>query len=396
MYFDSRTHRSKVVFNSWGAIQTFGAWQSYYTATLPESASTISWIGSLLLFLLFFLGPIAGRALDAGLYRYTFIAGVTLQVFGIMMTSLGTKYYQILLAQGICQGIGNGLQFAPSIALVSTYFSKHRAIALGIAASGSSTGGVVYPLIVRSLLPKIGFGWTMRVIGFITLFVGCIAGALLKTHIPPRKTGPLIELRAFKELPYLLFNLGMFFVFWGLFFPFYYIPSFARDISGSSASSSTIILLVANVSGIPSRYIMNSIADWRFGPLTLLLVSTSLTGVVDLAWMSLNHTHHPTASLWAFAVVYGFFASSVMGLFPAALSGLTTDLSKQGARMGMGFGVAGIAAMTGPVTGGALISRMNGGYQAAQIWAGCCLFLGCLILGTSRVLRAGWSFETKI
>jgi len=57
------------------------------------------------------------------------------------MASLSTQYWQLFLAQGICCGLGNGFLFCPAVTLVSTYFDKKRGVALGIAASGSATGG---------------------------------------------------------------------------------------------------------------------------------------------------------------------------------------------------------------------------------------------------------------
>ena len=57
-----------------------------------------------------------------------------------MMTSLAKEYYQIVLAQGLCTGLGAGMMFVPSIAIVSTYFVKNRSFAIGVGASGSSFG----------------------------------------------------------------------------------------------------------------------------------------------------------------------------------------------------------------------------------------------------------------
>jgi MFS family permease len=84
------------------------------------------------------------------------------------------------------------------MALLSTYFSTNRSIALGIAATGSSTGGLVYPAIVRALQPKIGFAWTVRVCGLLMAVVGLIAGSFLRPRLPPRKAGPLVEFAALK------------------------------------------------------------------------------------------------------------------------------------------------------------------------------------------------------
>lgn len=197
-----------VVFNTWGYINSFGVFQTYYVSALGHPPSDISWVGSVQIFLLFFVGTFSGRATDYGLFRVTFIAGSLLQLLGVFMTSLSTRYWQLLLAQGICTGLGNGLIFCPSLALLSTYFTKKRALAIAIAASGTSTGGLVYPVIVQQLLPKIGFGWTVRVLGFVMLATQATALAFIKTRLPPRKSGPLVEWGAFKELPYSLFSIG--------------------------------------------------------------------------------------------------------------------------------------------------------------------------------------------
>lgn len=128
------------------------------------------------------------------------------------MTSLSTSYWQLFLAQGVCCGLGNGCLFCPSLSLLSTYFSKKRSLALGIAAAGSATGGMVFPAMVQQLLPKIGFAWTMRSLGFIQLGCLIICNIGIRPRIPPRRTGALVDWKSFKEAPYVLFAAGMFFV----------------------------------------------------------------------------------------------------------------------------------------------------------------------------------------
>ena len=183
-----------VVFNTWGYINSFGVFQSYYVSALDEAPSAISWVGSVQIFLLFAIGSVSGRATDAGYFRLAFFTGSILQLVGIFMTSLCTTYWQLFLAQGVCTGIGNGLLFTPALACLSTYFSKNRSFALAIAASGNATGGMVFPAMVETLLPKIGFPWTMRALGFLMLGITSITMSLMKTRLPPRKAGPLIEL----------------------------------------------------------------------------------------------------------------------------------------------------------------------------------------------------------
>lgn len=151
------------------------------------------------------------------------------------MTSLCTTYWQVFLAQGICVGLGNGLVFIPSITTCSTYFLKNRALALGVAASGSATGGLVYPAIAESLLPKVGFGWTVRVMGLVMGVTMVLCAVFLKPRLPPRRSGPLVEWAAFRELPYALFATGSFLMFWGLYVVFYYIGQYTLLIMSTKS-----------------------------------------------------------------------------------------------------------------------------------------------------------------
>ncbi|QKX58095.1 uncharacterized protein TRUGW13939_05216 [Talaromyces rugulosus] len=137
---------------------------------------------------------------------------------GIFMTSLGKEYWQIILSQGICVGIGNGLLFCPTISLVSKYFTTKKALTMGLAAAGSATGGLIYLALVQQLLPKIGFGWTIRLPGFVTLATGGLAGVLSKSRVTSRKSGP----STFKEAPSVFYCIAIFLNFMGLYYAFYY------------------------------------------------------------------------------------------------------------------------------------------------------------------------------
>lgn len=86
------------------------------------------------------VGALTGPIYDAGYFRALLAVGSFGVVFGFMMLSLAKTYWQVILAQGICVGLGAGCLFVPSVAILSTYFSTRIATAMGIAASGSSLG----------------------------------------------------------------------------------------------------------------------------------------------------------------------------------------------------------------------------------------------------------------
>lgn len=142
---------------------------------------------------------------------------------GVFMTSLASTYWQLLLAQAICTGLGMGLIFCPTVAIIASYFTRKRSLALSSSAAGGAVGGMVFPAIAKELLPELGLPWTVRVMGFVMLFNFCFICFFIRSRLPPRKSGPLIEPSAFKELPYLLFTTGMFFIGWGIYFPYYYV-----------------------------------------------------------------------------------------------------------------------------------------------------------------------------
>lgn len=139
-----------LVFNGFGYFSSFGMFESHWIEVLDTSASEIAWVGSLSLFLLFMLGILSGPLMDKGHFRSIILVGCAFQILGAFTTSAVTHYWQLILAQGVVQGIGNGLLFTPCVALVSVYFTKGRAFALSLAACGAPIGGIIFPLVIVS------------------------------------------------------------------------------------------------------------------------------------------------------------------------------------------------------------------------------------------------------
>jgi len=71
--------------------------------------------------------------------------GTTAHVFGMMMASLGTKYYQLFLAQSLCSALGAAALFSAGAGPVGSWFFRNRALAFGVVASGSSLSGCLLP-----------------------------------------------------------------------------------------------------------------------------------------------------------------------------------------------------------------------------------------------------------
>lgn len=124
--------------NIWGFAFTFGSFQSYYQNTLLpcESASSISWIGTVSSFLLICIGVVSGPIFDLGYFRTCLFIGAVGQTLGVMLMSISDKYWQLFLTQGLLIGITTGLLYLPSLTLVGRSFKRQRAVALAISSCG--------------------------------------------------------------------------------------------------------------------------------------------------------------------------------------------------------------------------------------------------------------------
>lgn len=59
------------------------------------------------------------------------------------------QLYQIILSQGFGLGIGVGMLYLPGLAVIAHHFAKYRTVAMGIVMTGSSCGGVMFPIMIK-------------------------------------------------------------------------------------------------------------------------------------------------------------------------------------------------------------------------------------------------------
>ncbi|GAM43298.1 hypothetical protein TCE0_047f17999 [Talaromyces pinophilus] len=380
--------------NTWGLINAYGVFQTYYATTLlPDtSPSDIAWIGSIQGFLMLILAVIFGWALDAGYFFLLSVCGVVFQVLGLMMTSLGKEYWQLVLAQGICVGIGSGCFLVSAFTIVGTYFSTRRSYAMGWTATGSSVGGIIYPIVVRRLIVQVGFPWAVRAMGFIVLGTLAISISLLRPRLPPKKLGPLLDLQALKDLPYFFFLLSMLFTYMGLYIPFFYITDYALSI-GIDENISFYTLIIMSAGSIPGRVAPPYFAD-KIGNVNVMLPATLICAILMLCWISVKSL----ASLIVVSILFGFFSGSAQALIPSVVVWLAPDLSKAGVRIGMTLFMCGLGLLVGSPIGGAIIDAQSperSVYWGVYLWGGITVLLGAAALLVTRTLKVGLKVVIK-
>ncbi|KZF20961.1 monocarboxylate permease-like protein, mch4 [Xylona heveae TC161] len=372
-------------FNSWGTVNTFGVFQTYYETNLlqDQSASNISWIGAIQAFLLLLVGVITGPLYDAGYFRALLFTGSALIVIGFMTLSVCSQYWQVLLAQAICIGVGNGCLYIPSVAIIPQYFFNRKAIATGIAASGSSVGGVLYPIVFRQLQPQIGFPWATRILGFLALATCSFSLCTMRLRQMPDQRRVLLEFSAFKEAPYALFCLAMFFGYIGFFNIIFYIQPYALRMHAMGEHLAFYLVPLLNAASVPGRIVPGLLGS-RLGPLNILLVSACISGALCLCWIAI----YTSGGLIALAILYGFFSGAFVSLPAVALTTLTPDFRSLGTRMGMCSVLCGLGSLCGSPVAGAILDK-TGSYLGTQLYSGITICATGVLLFLARICKTG-------
>ena len=314
------------------------------------------------------------------------------------MTSLAKAYWQTLLAQAVGIGLGIGLLFLPAISIVSHYFLHRRALAIGIVATGSSAGGIVLPIMLNRLVASHGFEKAVQFSGYLVMGSLIIACALMRPRLPPnKKSAPKPSPKQiFSSVPYCFVVAGLFCVAWGLFFPIFYLqvylhsrkvlglklttPQVIAEIHHISPNLTQYLLAILNAASVFGRISPNFLADFC-GALTTLTFMCFGAGVIVFSLFGAK----TAGGIIAVAILYGFFSGAFVSLLSPALISLSSNFSEIGLRLGLGFLIVSVAALTGSPITGALLDKF--GFYAPVIWSGVCVLSGAVFIGIAMIIQ---------
>ncbi|RFU35388.1 hypothetical protein B7463_g931, partial [Scytalidium lignicola] len=259
---------------------------------------------------------------------------------------------------------------APCMAATAQYFKKKRGAAMGIAVAGSSLGGVIFPIALNKMLnnQNLTFGWTVRICGFIMLTLLLPATLVIRARLPPRSDN-LFLLSAFKELPYVILIIALFFIIIGVFIPIFYLPLYAIQ-HGMDTQLSLYLTAILNASSFVGRVIPGVTAD-KVGRLNMLIVAAFSSGILCLCWQKTTSN----ASIIVFAALYGFCSGAVVSLMPVCLASIPKNPQNIGTYMGMGMFIVSFASLIGPPINGALVTHYKE-YTQTSIFSGVMLLAG--------------------
>ncbi|KAF9036304.1 MFS general substrate transporter [Panaeolus papilionaceus] len=348
-----------VQFCTYGYTSAFGVYQEYYDNEFLSHVgpSNISWIGSFQLFMQYIPGMVVGRLFDAGYFHHIILAGTVLQVVSMFMLSLCQRdhYYQVrycILTQAVGMGLGQALLFLPSLTVIGYHFKNKRSLATGIAVSGASIGGIMWPIILNQLRRQIAFPNAIRVTAGITALLLCVSNVLMKTGTQTRLPAKVNVKGIFRDSAYLSSIAAAFLTNIGLFFPYFYLQLYSMEL-GIDQSLSFYAVTFLNLGSFVGRLVPGFFAD-RLGVYNLLLPCLYLSGVLAFAMYAIKTFQ----GVVLFSIFFGFWSGAYVSLIPSLLAQLSAR-GEHGLRMGMSFSIVGISVLIGTPAEGALLQLQN-------------------------------------
>jgi len=421
-------------FGTIGYLSTWNLFEEHYShvTLIDHNPVVVRWIGSFQLFFVYFLSLPAGKLADAGYFHSIVLSGTllfsiwycilvivicflfvdkftvytcyllsvtnntvllvyTISCFIIVLSGtllfsiclyllsfVGDEQYGLVfILQAVGMGTGIGLVFVPSSTAPLHYFNRWKGLVLGIVMSGGALGGMIFPPIIRCLIPQRGLGGATRVTAYIVIGSLLIANCLLT--IPDksdREKYPLPRIDILKyssETGYVYAAIGICLAMLVISFPQLYLEVLGLERGADiviAFNSGIVLNLAGGIGGVLLGFLSDKCGIWNImipvsGGLALTLFTTCAV--------------QGSKSLIAHAIFYGFFSVSWFSLMVTAIGSLAACTLEMGTRVGL------------VLTGSSVFSLLSFALQDALLgtnfnWTTPSVLSGFLLLGVTGLV----------
>ncbi|KAJ4155545.1 hypothetical protein LMH87_000784 [Akanthomyces muscarius] len=370
---------------SFGLLNSFGTFEAQYERSMQLPTSTVTWIGSLQMFILFLSGILVGPAFDKWGARKLMLSGTFLCLVAFISCSFATRFYQFLLAQGFLFGLGCALLFYPTTSAVSEWFDKRRGLALGLVCSGASAGGILWPMVLNEFFMDFNGAKTHRLTAAIAipmLLLSCVLVRERHVRLAGHdmagnevKASQTSISKAIWDTRFLGLSSALLFINCGMMVPFFYIPGYAQD-NGVDTTMSNNLLAISYSASLVGRIFTGWVAD-HIGRFNMLILISILTSLATFSFISAK----TLTTFIAFSVLFGFSSGGIVPLGSACVAQTTPDMGHLGLRIGTMMAISSI----GTLAGGPATGAIKG---ATHAWPGVFIFCGAVTMAGAGILCA--------
>ncbi|KAG7512515.1 monocarboxylate transporter 12-B-like [Solea senegalensis] len=407
--------------------------------------STTAWIHSLIDCTTMLCAPLGGFLGSRLSCRATVILGGLLASVGMVISAFASSLEYLYISMGIFTGLGFALSYTPAIAMVGSYFCERKALAYGIALSGSGIGTFILAPVVHLLIEYYTWRGALLILGgFVSNL--CVCGALMKplkgraegqlkekvtnkeqgcmTAVPeqvPANSGPVepnqpeinklkdtqqllitnkmlkhiglgkdkLETSTSKEFGFLLMpdflilSVSILFLAYGCSAPVVYLVPYALSV-GVDHQHAALLMSIFGVSGIVGNITFGWLTDRKCLKRFRLLSYMVAIGLEGLCCMFVPLLQS-FSLLLPFSVLYGYFDGAYVALIPVVTSDVmgSTYLTSG---LGVVYFLHAIPYLISPPIGGWLVDR-TGDYSATFFLSGACFMCSSVVLVVMILFR---------
>lgn len=257
--------------------------------------------------------------------------------------------------------------------------------------SGSSAGGAIIPLLLRTLFREYGWTWSIRVIAFMALACYLAGILLIRGRLPAADfSRASIDFSAFKA-PRLCFLAVAVFAFEFIIFGCAaLLPSYVR-YAGLDLDVQFYSLTVLNSMSLLGRVLPGFAAD-QIGRFNILLSLAGITLLVMASvWIPIGS--HSAATLYAVVAVFGFGSGGWISLAPVC-AGQLCRTEEYGRFYGTIYSVAAFGVLITVPIGGQLLQSTTP--QALVGFYAAVLLTGLVSVALSRWALLDWRWRWKV
>ena len=363
-----------------GTLTSLSVFLQPVAAELGASRAGVSSVSTLGFLAMGVGGFIWGTLADRFGTRAVVLAGGVLLGVGLLAASQARDLTELQIAYGLVVGLAAGSSFAPLTALTSSWFDRHRSLAVALVSMGLGMGTITIAPLASVIIEA--YGWREALMTLSGLaFLIIVPGSLILRQPPPTPAAEIpvggsdVDMtvgQALRTPQFAAIALTFFCCCAAHSGPILHMVSFA-SLSGAAPLAATGMLTVAGAGGLIGRIAMGLAAD-RYGAQRLLIAGLALQAVT----IALYAVIHDLMGLFALSVFFGIAYGGVMPLYAVIVR------EYFGARiMGTAFGavtmVSSVGMALGPLVGGWL-------YDQYANYVG--MFLSAGVVGLGAVLIA--------
>uniref|UniRef100_A0A8C5MYA9 Monocarboxylate transporter 12 n=1 Tax=Leptobrachium leishanense TaxID=445787 RepID=A0A8C5MYA9_9ANUR len=359
------------------------------------------------------------------------ILGGLLSATGLILSSFATSLEYLYLTLGVLTGVGFALCYSPAIAMVGKYFEKRKALAYGIAMSGSGIGTFILAPVVQLLIEQFSWRGALLILGgFVSNL--CVCGALMRplkvkgadfTHytLKQEKTSEepkraitkesstctsLSQDCSHKNLCYcsqqeynfllkpdfIILAISFLFLAYGCSPPFVYLVPYALSV-GVSSQEAAFLMSILGVIDIVGNITFGWLTDRRYlkkHRYSCYLIAVGLDGLCCLFLPILQCFQ----LLVPFSVTFGYFDGAYVALIPV-VTGDVVGASNLSSALGVVFFLHAVPYLISPPISGWLVDT-TGDYTAAFLLSGFSMILCSVLLAITKVIQRFKNKQLKL